>query len=312
MQKPSHNSVNCDNRSDGFIIVAVLWILAALSCLVSAYAVYVIDSAVGMAGHEDHLRAEGLASAAIELVAYRQLTLPITLRPTHGQFQFRLGAANVDVAFRSEAGRIDLNFASKPLLAGLFAALGARREDAETYADRVIGWRTASGEAENAEAKAYQSAGLKYGPRRAKFPHVDELTLVRDLPPALVERALPFVTVASGRAQVNILEAAPEVVAALPGMTRDRLNVVLAQRRASPDNPTALMPHLGSAQESATSEGSNTLRVTVHIAFDNGRRANFNVVVLLFDEGAEPLSVVSWHEEQDQPVLSSDGGAERR
>ena len=43
--------------------------------------------------------------------------------------------------------------------------------------------------------------------------------LVFGLPSFLVERALPFVTVFSGRAETNVLVAAPEVVAAAPGMT---------------------------------------------------------------------------------------------
>src|ERR1044071_4307491 len=109
MAMPAHNKER-DRLSDGgFIIIAVLWLLAALSCLVSAYTVYVVDSAVGMGGHEHRMRAEALASAAIELTAYRQLTIPLSSRPTHGQFNFRLERAHVEVTFQSEAARIDLN-----------------------------------------------------------------------------------------------------------------------------------------------------------------------------------------------------------
>ena len=41
---------------------------------------------------------------------------------------------------------------------------------------------------------------------------------------------LPFVTVFSNLASVNILDAAPQVVAALPGMTPEKLQDVLSQR----------------------------------------------------------------------------------
>jgi general secretion pathway protein K len=293
-----------DARADGFIIVAVLWVLAALSGLVSIYAVYVIDSAGAIAVHEDHIQAEALASAAIELTAFRQLALPPKSRPSHGQFSFRLGHATIEAAFQSEAARIDLNFGSKQLLAGLFATLGAHRDDAEAYAERIIGWRTVSLEGESVEAKAYQTSGLPYGPRGAKFPHVNELTLVRGLPPALVERALPFVTVHSARPQINVLEAAPEVLSALPGMTRDRLNAVLAERRTSPENASAFVSQLGLAQDTVTAEPGNALRIMIHVAFDNGRRAHFEVVVLLFEDGEEPLSVVSWHDAFDTPDMT--------
>src|SRR5262245_59679429 len=101
--------------SDGFIIVAVLWILGALAALISIYAVYVIDTASSFSAHDDRLRARALIFAAVELTAY-QLTAPAQSRPTQGRFNFHLGPANVAVEFRSEAARIDLNTAPKELL----------------------------------------------------------------------------------------------------------------------------------------------------------------------------------------------------
>ena len=109
-----------------------------------------------------------------------------------------------------------------------FVTLGARPDDAETYSDRIIGWRTTAPKDQDSEASAYRMARLGYQPRGAKFPHTNELSLVRDLPISLVERALPFVTVYNGRPQINILDAAPEVIAALPGMTRDRAECISA------------------------------------------------------------------------------------
>ena len=47
-----------------------------------------------------------------------------------------------------------------------------------------------------------------------------------------MERIAPFVTVYSGQPGVNVLAALPQVVAALPGMTPDRLYAILAQRQA--------------------------------------------------------------------------------
>jgi general secretion pathway protein K len=43
-----------------------------------------------------------------------------------------------------------------------------------------------------------------------------ELWLVLGLAPAMVERALPFLTVFSGSPSIDAMVAAPEVVAALP------------------------------------------------------------------------------------------------
>ena len=48
---------------DGFIVVAVLWMLGALATLASIYAVYVINTATAMGVNDDRLQAEGLMTA---------------------------------------------------------------------------------------------------------------------------------------------------------------------------------------------------------------------------------------------------------
>ena len=284
---------------DGFIVVAVLWILGALAILASIYSVYVINTATGFRAYEDGYRAQELASAAIELTAYQLSS--VQPRPTHGQFNFRAGQANVAVEFQTEAARIDLNAAPKELIAGLFIALGIEPDQAQIYAGRIVGWRTPVRKGEDTEAPAYRAAGLGYAPRHAPFPHVDELSLVVGVPAPLVDRVLPFMTIYSGRAQVNILDAAPEVIAALPGLSPERLNAVLAQRRLAPGDGQRLLALLGPAQAHATLEGSQASRVSVRITFEGGRQVNSEIVILVFDQGPEPYSVLSWRDDSDYP-----------
>jgi general secretion pathway protein K len=292
------NSMARPKTCDGFIAITVLWILGGLSMLVSIYAAYVINTASAFAGYDDRLKADALVSAALELTAYQQQAASTQSRPTHGTFAFRLGQANVAVEFRSEVARIDLNTAPKQVLLGLFITLGARPEDAENYAARVIGWRTPQSVGQDAEAAGYRLARVGYQPRGAKFPHVNELSLVRDLPLSLVERALPFVTVYSGRPQINIVDAAPEVIAALPGMSVERVNEFLVIRQTSPERAKQLLPP--EAQQFATLEGNNAYRVTVRISFDNGHAESAEVVVLLFQEGDQPFAILSWLDAQNQ------------
>ena len=75
--------------------------------------------------------------------------------------------------FNSETARIDLNAAPKELLAGLFVGLGAPRASADSYADRIIGWRidARAGKSRD-EPRIYRAAGLTYSPRGAPFQHV--------------------------------------------------------------------------------------------------------------------------------------------
>jgi general secretion pathway protein K len=293
--------IMCRRADDGFIVVAVLWILGALAVLASIYSIYVTNTVVSLGVNDDRLQAEALVTAGLELTAYQLLIAKAEARPTQGAFRFRMGRSDVAVEFRSEAARIDLNMAPRELLAGLFAGLGARYAAAEYYADRIIGWRqNGDVEGQNNEADAYRTAGLSYGPRQGPFADVGELWLVLGLPPALVERALPFMTVFNGGADVDVLVAAPEVVAALPGMTPDRLYAVLGQRGPGAANAEIVQRLLGSSS-GASAQGSKATRVTVRIAFDNGRRVGAEAVILPLDDADEPYRVLSWRDDFDGP-----------
>ena len=288
-----------DRRSNrGFIVVAVLWILAALSALVLIYLSYVTNTAVVVAGSTDRVQADALVTAGVELAAYQLTAINEDARPSSGTFNARMGTARVAVTFRSEAARIDLNAAPKGLLAGLIVGLGGTPANAAGYADRILAWRapTEAGE-DDPETSSYRTAGIAYAPRHAPFPQAEELWLVRGIPPPVVERMLPFVTAFSNMASINIQDAAPQVVAALPGMTPERLQAVLSQRSDPRLDPRSLVGLVGG--EGATLAASKAYRVTVGIDFDSGRRTAAEVVILLLEEGDEPYRVLSWRNASD-------------
>jgi general secretion pathway protein K len=289
--------VHAARSSDGFIVVAVLWILGALATLATVYSVYVINTATALAVNDDRLKSEGLISAGVELAAY-QLTAGSEIPPA-GSFSFRLGQATIGVDFRSESARVDLNTASKEMLSGLITSLGARRDAADDLADRIVAWRTPPAEGQDQEASNYRTAGRPYAPRGGRFPHVDELALVLGITPDLLERLRPLVTVYSGQPGINILAALPQVVAAVPGMTPDRLYAILAQRQAPVPDVPAITALLGPAQSYATTESSRTDRINVRVQFDNGTAMSSEVVILLLDDGPDPYRVLSWRDELD-------------
>src|SRR5256885_3279645 len=288
---------------DAFNIVAVLWILAALATLVTIFSVHVINTATAFTVHDERLQAEGLARAALELSAYQATAAPQGQMPARGTFLFRLGNALVNAEFMSETARIDLNSAPKELLSGLFAGLGASRSQADGYADRIIGWRSpAPPDNSSNEAANYRTAGMLYGPRGGPFPHTGELALVLGIPDVMVQRALPYLTVYSGQPQIDILNAPPQVLAAVPGMDPQRLQAILVQRAAAPQNDQtaqALLATLGAGQTFANAQGSKALRVTARIAFDSGQRMTTEAVIFLLDNGTDPYRILTWHDDMD-------------
>jgi general secretion pathway protein K len=276
--------------------------LAALATLASVASAYMAQSAVALTSFDTATQLEMLTSAGIELTAY-ELSAPVTLRrPTHGSFSFRLANSGVTVEYMSESARINLNMASRTMIAGLFAALGAPPEAAAQFADRVIAWRSAPGpNAQDEEDALYRAAGLDYLPRRGPFSSADELSLVLGLPAALVERASPFLTVYSGMAEINVLDAAPEVVAALPDMTPARLEAFLSQRESlPPDDLQFVLGALGGKQVGATVAGSAAYRVRMLITLPDGRQSRPEAIIGILGPGEkEAYHVYAWRDEID-------------
>lgn len=288
-------------RNDGFIVVAVLWLMAALATLAVIYSLSVRESAAAFSTRDDRVKAQALAQAGVELAVAHMTAIP-EARPSFGRTSLRLGGAAIAVEFRAENGRIDLNAAPPEVLAGLFASLGARFEDAAAFAERIAAWRTplTEGSADE-EAALYRVAGKRYGPRRHLFQHVNELALVLGLPsPALLDRSLPYLTVYSGQAEVNVLAAAPEVLAALPGLTPGGIHDLMMSRTNAPED--VLRARLGAAARYVTGQAGNSARVTVDISFDGRGRTRSEVVVLVLGNDVAPYRVLSWRNDVEMSV----------
>jgi general secretion pathway protein K len=266
----------------GFIIIAVLWILVALSALATIFSVYLSNSSRALALTNNDLVADALTSASLELAAYQLLLPDETSRPSQGSFRFRLNNADALVTFTSEAARVDLNAAPKEMLANLFEVMGVDQKAAGEIADRIVGWRTApKANSVDDEEALYLAAGLTYSPRGAPFAHVNELCLVLGVSPELAERILPFVTVFNKSPEIDVLIAPPEVIAALPGMTPERLNEFLKQRNSLPRDKDAIAAALGPAKAAANLPKARSFRVVTTLRFDDGRRASSEAVIAL-------------------------------
>jgi general secretion pathway protein K len=297
---------------------------------------------------DDRVQAEASIRAGVEMAVFRQLALPEKARLARGGFDMRVGRTGVAVRFRSEGARIDLNAAPADLLAGLFAAVGVDPTQAETFADRIVGWRTKAKASANANAtgsnanaagadaslagasntedkaakedKLYSEQHMPYPPRHAPFDNALELSLLPGVSLAVVERVLPFVTVFSGRADVDVSSADPTVLSALPGMTPQILGAVLNARVNDPGDGRTLLALLGPAKAHATTDPSKAFRASIAVEFDNGRRVHAEVVFRLKDQGDkdqgakdqsakdqgdEPYELLYWRDDFDGPMQSA-------
>lgn len=139
------------------------------------------------------------------------------------------------------------------------------------------------------------------GSRHAPFSSVDELSLVLGLSAALLEQVRPYLTVYSGTAGINVLEAAPQVIAALPEMTSAKLDAFLNQRDSLPPNdPEFVLGALGGRVAGATVAGSDAYRVRMQIILPDGRKSTSEGVIMLPGPGAKmAYRVFTWRDEID-------------
>ncbi len=288
-------------RDHGFILIVVLLILTATATLASIYSGYATNTAASARVPEDRLRAEAAFRAGVELVALQLLSTPEASRPTHGKLGAQLAGARISAAYVSEGARIDLNAAPRELLSGLFASIGVSKDRADSYADHVVAWRTRIAPNEpNPKSAAYRAIGLSYPPRQAPFESTLELSLVRDIPREIAERAMPFVTIFSALSSIDVINARPEALSALPGVSHEQLRNFISARDKG-ESGQMLLARLGQARALATSAPSKSTRARIIVEVAR-RRVSAEVVFALTTDGEDPYEILYWRDDFDGPL----------
>ena len=210
---------------DGFIVVAVLAVLALLTSLLGSLSLAArggIDAALTAS---EQLRLEALTRAGADLVVHELYGLR---RPAHrvdGR-EIRLDDGTVAVRVEDEAGKVDLNGSDPILLAGIYRAAGLGGLEPERFAAQVVAWRD--------RLPAPAGAGA---PREPGFRTVGEL---RWLPGMTAEDAAvlaDLVTVHNPGGKILPASAPETVLRALPGVSPQTLERVLRLR----ESPTPRM-----------------------------------------------------------------------
>lgn len=290
------------NARGGFVLIAVLWILVALAGLVGAYVAYAVTMAQNADFYLRRVGAEAAVSGALELAVYDLVNMDQDRRPDEGVLDYRIGDVRAQVHYASEAMRLDLNKASLASLTTFFAAEGGNRASAEIYAQRVIAWREkADGPSAGMEDLAYRAAGGSYPPRHGPFQSVEELWDLRDIPPDVVARIAPLVTVYGGRenweaSQDDLAKkaaGADQTASATPQAQPQQQAQQSPQPQAAPDAGQALKP----------------TRFRIRAVDSQGRVNAAEVVAVAARNGEAPYFVLLWRTGDD---LLRPGGGRRR
>jgi type II secretory pathway component PulK len=223
--------------SEGFALMAVLWVVVAAGALALAARLAARDLIASARNRGDLARAEWAAEGCAErarAAVHRAFRSIAEEGPESGTWA-RLDAV-VDSSRLIEGCRVrlipigatlDVNQADAVSLRRLLRAAGARSGQADSLSEAILDWRDPDGEARpnGAEAPHYARLG-RLLPRDAPFEHPAELRRVRGM------EHFPGIDSLLGveEAPVAIGRAPAPVLAALPGMSGEAV-ALLADAR---------------------------------------------------------------------------------
>lgn len=219
----------------GYALVLVLWVLALLTTMAMAFAGNVRLEGRAALSLTEQVRLGAAADGAVNQAIHR-----IT-RDRNAAASLANGAeytlpwpdATLQITLRSESAKVDVNYAPRPLLAGLFKQVLADAP-AEALADAVLDWRDRDDRRSphGAEAADYRNAGLDVRPANSRFTSIDELALVMGMGPERLEKLRPHVTIHSRRPRIDPFSATAAVLAAVPGLDISMARHFIAYREA--------------------------------------------------------------------------------
>lgn len=278
----------------GSILLAVLF-LSGLLGIFAAVAASVMNAAVDSSrAFAETVRGDEAMRSAIEYTVARTGS---SLAQSRGVALVGIGRTNVAVTVREETARIDLNRADPDMLTNIFVQVGIPAESARMYAARIVDWRDEDDKvtgALGAERGNYRAAGRTDGPRNGKFVHVAELGLVLGVPARAAAAVSPYVTVVSGRDKINPMLADRPVLAAVPGMTQQRVMEIMDLRRRPGATFKSLQGSLAAVQDFVTDEPAAAVRFEGRVQLSRASERRYEVVVSVVEGDSAPYRILAW------------------
>ncbi len=286
--KPVPGTAAGAGRQRGIALVVVLWLVVLLTVIGASHARNMrIETSLAF-NHVSTARARALAEAGINRAIMELFVSDTTTRwPLDGTArQIQLDSGNVNIAILDASGLLDLNKADAAQLEAVLKAAGAEEALSQELTDAILDWRDKDQlrRLHGAEDNDYRHAGLNWGARDGLFASIDELRYVLGMTHELFERLAPYLTIHSGRANVNLKYAPPWLYSVLTGKEREP-----ADSLAGEDTQSAGPFHISAW---ATS--------------NSGSRASVEVVLRIARTDEQPYKILSWHEPARSRKMTSD------
>lgn len=235
---------------DGIALLIVLWVLTILMVIVFSFSLMARTEMLSTMSYREAMANKFLAEAGIQRGimeifyrnVYRNQNVELDGREiwkTDGTpYDTSMGEGYYTVRITDEAGKVDINSAPDAVLKNLFIQAGVSDEDADIIVDSLMDWKDADDlhRLNGAESDYYQSLPTPYAAKNARFDTVEELLLVKGITPEILygskekKGAVEFLTVHAKKNRINIRSAPREVLLAIPGMTPEAADQLIALR----------------------------------------------------------------------------------
>lgn len=174
--------------------------------------------------------------------------------------------------------------------------------------DRIVDWRT-PGELHRlngAKAEQYHAAGYGYEPRGAPFQSVSELLLVLGMTRPLFRCVRPALMIYSGMAGIDPSVAPKRALLALPGMTSERVERMLAARRRTPTGAELARAPRGVVGMVDTASAGHAFTINSRVVLQSGISFEREAVVRMTGDRRNPFWIQAWRE-PSREVANSTG-----
>ena len=227
-------------KQDGIALILVLGLVIFLTVVALAFSDNQRVSTQIASNTVQIARAQAAADGAVHRMVY-ELARP---RPVDAQaalaqwkadgvvHQWAENGLQIAVSAKSEAAKIDLNFAAEPLLKQVFVSGGASEEEADAIVAAVKDWTDADNlkRPNGAEADDYRAAGRKVLPANDFFIAIEELQNVLGVSPKLYNAVAPFLTVNARSPGIDPQTASINVMRLVPGIDVTQAQAWIEQR----------------------------------------------------------------------------------
>lgn len=239
----------------GIILIIVLWVLTILMVIALSFSVMTRTETYASLSFKEGLEKKFLAEAGIERgiieLFYRNLYRGQEILEEERQvwkvdgtlYAVDMSNGQITVKITDESGKIDintLNDLSGIILQNLLINSGIPDQEASAIVDSILDWKDADDlrRLNGAESDYYMSLPKPYKAKNEKFDTLEELLLVKGMKPEILfgsgekKGIIQFLTIYSNSATINISSAPKELLLAVPGLTPEIIDEIIAKREA--------------------------------------------------------------------------------